>query len=724
MPKDLRQFLSRFETSLLDLARSGHSIQLKKKLDDFESLLQCWLDVTRPDMGTFSGASFFELTPRFRGPLEVDLYDLVQMVAASRDRDSYEHVVNSLTSWLFMARSAERLRLYTELTRIMTFSYRCAAREEDLWEVAGRVHDNRLHSILSPFKSRWTPLDPMTAEQEEATFGAERPYLDAALGLTLDLTATAMEQSREKHAGYFLHRLSEHRQFSNRRWRPGATAPTDEDAGSLHDYALVATGAWALHLLEANHGESAKAARSVLSAVTASLPARHELIALRELYRSHREIDERLGIARWDLRDRGEIRSGVGMASSKEDWMERGFFALLLRSREPHRRAVDEYFTSAPPRYMWDADRLTPLLKQLAQLAWLGVAESERDSVVAATVELVRRRQFAADSAYLRRVASAGLDTEKRNLLIREVLEGREREGRWFRVVRELGGTKGEAAFATPTTLAVEAYIPRQYLALDANNPSGLGGHFGEDAALWEAVRLVQLLSTVVPVRFKVAALAKLSDVIEAAVDDLAGRRVNANMIILPRQERFAGALFRRPLWQLEDRGIETEICYGMWNGIHVLKCPFSDCERIIVGEASRLFGSVDDRAGAPQVLLTDTEAEKLADFRDRVDAADGGKLPSPDELKVLLTLLARPAVGVNDPSGGVGIDITESDGGYALIPGESVYHRPSCPEIEFRDDVQYSLRKSLSDEAVQRQPCSTCHPERWDREGRRGSPE
>lgn len=724
MAKDLRQFLKGFETALFDVARKGWSIHLETKLTEYERLLRCWLEVAPAGTVTPSAFSFFDHTHRFAGPLEIDLCDLVRAAATSHDEDSYEAVIDALARYLLMARDFDQLSLYRELCRVLAFAYLAGARESRLQEMTVRTFDSRLHSILSRCESRRHAYDRLSEETEASIFNDERSYLDCTLALTLQLIATAMEEGIPKSADYFFQRLVEHRRFDRRRRSPGRKARSVEDSDTLHDYAVTIAGAWALHLLEAQYRNASEAAHSVLRATQDQLPGRHELIALWELYHSENGaiavVDQRIGVERWDLRDKVEMRIGVSMVrSGGGGWIRKGFLAAMLHARQPSEWELRDFFSSAPSRHMWDPDRTESTLKELAKIRWVELPAEKGDAEVNATLTLLKGRQSAADAHHILRIAITPLEPKLCRKLQGEVVQAFEQHRYWIHVLHDIG-CDAEARFAVPVPLQLGRYIPRESLIPHNNWASGLGEFVGQEAALWESVMLVGTASSVAQRTIKLRSLANITETIREAKRLLTDRGLSPTLIILPSQARFAGALFRKPLWQIEDRTETPQIGYGAWDSMRVLKCPFTDAETIIVADARRLFGTVGKKPALPQVLIGDTQKETLEEVA-AIARRNMEKLPESNEIRVLVELISKPLYGILDPTAAIAIDITDSDGGYAMEPDQSLYHRSSCRELEFVDEVEYRLLPHLENETEDRKPCDICRPERWDFEGRQG---
>lgn len=729
MPRDLQQFFGRLETSLLTLARHGEAVQLEKKLDDFEKLLTCWLEVAPQASTARPPFSFAQAEARFIGPLQIDLHDLIIEANASNDTETFIAIVNALTTYLFRAKQANQIQLYGEIARILWFAYYRGVRNDAIRSAIGDMFDRRLHSILSDFKARSLYLDDSRDLDKKTVYENERPYLDAALSLTLSLISTAMEEADPKYACYFFERLVEHRKIDRDSWPSDQRAPSVEDQDTLHDYAILTIASWALHLLEERFENSEEAARKVLELTLSHLPTRQEIVALWELYQSgsvfRAEIDERLGTSRWDLRDKGDSRVGVSQArSGGGEWRKHGFYAALLRAETGFEQEVEDFFTDPPSRFMWDASRAQVVLEELSSSIYLGVAQAERDGAISTAVDLLKHRQDAADAAYQQYSETEPLDPKRCEKLRNDVIKSFARHQGWYKAIKTLGGATLPANFKMPPIVEVRQYVPRDYLIPKNSWADGFGGWVGEEAAKWESVRLVGLVEEFAETGQPIRKLAEMPEVIRDAKRELVNRGYEPNLLIIPNEGRFAGAVFRKPLWQVEEQREFGNVGYGVWEGLHVLRFPYIDPVSIIIADARQLFGTVQEGPIGIEVSireLTTDELEKL------VEQSSDQASSEIQRAKVLVTARVRPLLGIakreekSRPDAAIALDVKNSDGAYAMRSDDSKYHRPSCREIESKDDVEYSLVRHLPEETKDRDPCDVCYPERWNAEGRRG---
>lgn len=729
MPRDLQQFFDRFETGLLTLARDGKAVQLKKKLGEFEKLLICWLEVAPPDTAARPPFSFAQADDRFIGPLQIDLHDLIIEADASNDTETFVAIVNALTTYLFRARQANQVQLYGEIARILWFAYYRGVRNGTVRSGVSAIFDQRLYSILSDFNVRCLNLNESSSVDAKTVFENERPFLDAALSLTLCLISTAMEEADPKYACYFFERLVEHRKFDRDSRPSDQRAPSVEDQDTLHDYAILTIASWALHLLEERFQNSEEAARKVLALTLSHLPTRQEIVALWELYQSgsvfRAEIDERLGTSRWDLRDKGDFRVGVSQArSGGGEWRKRGFYAALLRAETGFEQKVEDFFTDPPSRFMWDASKAQAVLEELTSNIYLGVEQAKRDEAISTVVDLLRCRQDAADAAYQQYAETEPLDSKRCDKLRNDVIKSFDEHRRWCKAIKKLGGAALRANFKVPPIVEVRQYVPRDYLIPKNIWANGFGGRVGQDAAKWESVRLVGLVEEFAETGQPIRNLAEMPALIRDAKRELVNRGYEPNLLIIPNEGRFAVAVFRKPLWQVEEHREFGNLGYGVWEGLHVLRFPYIDPESIIIADASQLFGTVAEGPIGVEVSireLTPEELEKLVE-----QSSDQASSESPRAM-VLVTARVRPLLGIAKrekkprPDAAIALDIKNSDGAYAMQPDDSKYHRPSCRELDSKDDVEYSLVRHLPEETKDRDPCDVCHPERWNAEGRRG---
>ncbi|MCZ6543509.1 MAG: hypothetical protein O6768_07570 [Planctomycetota bacterium] len=215
-----------------------------------------------------------------------------------------------------------------------------------------------------------------------------------------------------------------------------------------------------------------------------------------------------------------------------------------------------------------------------------------------------------------------------------------------------------------------------------------------------------------------------MPEVIRDAKRELVNRGYEPNLLIIPNEGRFAGAVFRKPLLQVEEQREFGNVGYGVWEGLHVLRFPYIDPVSIIIADARQLFGIVQEGPIGVEVSIRELTTDELEKLLEQSSDQASSEIQRP---KVLVTARVRPLLGIakreekSMPDAAIALDVKNSDGAYAMRSDDSKYHRPSCREIESKDDVEYSLVRHLPEETKDRDPCDVCHPERWNAEGRRG---
>ncbi len=713
----VQTLFQRLEVALLDHARARNGPRIEQAFDELSDIYDDWYDVATAGAFPESGDAWSD---RFNRAIGIDLYKPLRTVVATGDAEAYAAFVHGVSKCLYRALQAKRLHAYARLGDVLASAYSLGAESEPLAKLAGEVFDAVLHHQLTPFRCRERAFGAKDEVEHAASEEEEAPFLDVALRLNLAVIRAAMERGREKDADNFVHRLVDHDITPPERFRFEPRAPTTKSAGTLHHYALILVVGWAVRLLREHDERSHPACQAAIGRAVAALPGQHELVGIWELYRDglggETDEDRRLGAFAWDLH--GPDNSRVGVARTfvgAGSWIPAGFYLAMLKAPRPSEWELRDYFPKAPSYYQWKPDEVVDLLGDLASLPKAGLDGSARDGAVRSIMWLLGRRRRAADAARLRAVAEADLDEAVCAAAREDAARSFDEHHSWRTLISDMGGAVGAAGTASPIPTRGAVSIQREPLTPNNNWLGGPGGPLGERSAKQADVRLVAAASSVLAPGKVNDATGDLRHLIGNAVRVLKERNFTPNLMILPSQDRFAGALYRQPLFRVEGyRGRGDAYC-GEWEGLHVTRAPFVDATSIIVADARRFFGRVSESAPTPRVSFVDTAPEVLANAIERSQSEEGDDLPPLDDLRVVVRLECPPAIGIQDRAAAIAIDVRSTDLLYAMSPNDDVYHRPSCPEIADAIGLTRAMEMRGVDEKQPRSPCPTCNPDRWD---------
>lgn len=719
---DVRRYLTRFETKLAVLAREGRHVELEARFEDFHKLLDAWLDVAPPGTAPPERIKFLTLVDRFGGPFEIDTYEIVRAAALSADTSTVVVVADQLMRGAFACYRRDQPRLMEEFLNTLGFLYYQCIEREDLANALGHWLDLGLHSLFTAMRSVQSDLD----ERRVASPG-DATALDVVLRFSLALTHAAVRYEKSQHATFFVERIFEHRKHRHRHHR--ANGPVAMGPEVLFDYVAVVLAGWALHILQSNVLKAPDAARTVLSAALAQVPSAPVLLAEWELLRGAEwhdaAIDNRLGISRWDVRDwQREFRSGVvEVRWGGPDWVRLGLRAALLRRHERFSADAGQLFSGQPRRFVWDAAKEREALLSLSADRWVDIPEPERQQRVDSVMQIIEQRARGASAEYLRYVLDSPLSDSRVTKLRDDASKAFASKQSWQGALRQ-AGLSTEQARLCPLRTRWGTWVPREYLLDDNNWASGFGEHLGEAVAAREAMAIIHLIETSAPRVGDLGALAALPEKVREVRRLMTDAGFQPNVIILPREDRFAGALFQKPLWQVEGRHEFGEASIGSWEQLHVLRFPYTNPESILLLDTRRLVGDhkLDSATPVTNVWVEESPsngdvASKKAKARAALNSAD---LPVPESssIQVLAWMEVTPRLGLVDTSAARAIGIRGGDAGFALVEGSNLYHRPTCPDID-SEDVTYVLRVEPEDGKA---PCPTCKPDRRNPDGRLGT--
>lgn len=718
--KDVRRFLKRFETTLTVLAREGRHVELRARFDDFQKLLSAWLDVAPPDAAPPWQMRILTIVDAFGGPFDIDTYGISRAATLSGDSSTVVVVADQLMLGAFQCYRRAQPHFMEEFLKTAVFLYRDCMESEGLASAVGHRLDSHLHTLFMEMSSM-----KLSAQAGEREVPGDSIPLDAVLRFSLGLINATIRFEQPFHAQYFAERIFQHRRFDNR-YR-SASKPLTIGREELFDYVAVVLAGWALHILQVGKFKNPDAARAVLGAALMQVPPAPILVAEWELLRGAEwfdaTIDRRLGISHWDVRDwNREFRPGVTAARLHgPDWVRLGLRVALLRTDKRVAGPVAKLFSGQAQRFVWDAAKEREALQALAADPVVGLPEAARQERVDSVMQIIEQRARGANAEYLRYVLQSTLSAARVEQLRVDAKEAFDKNCSWQGALRQAGLSGGRVRIC-PLSTRWGLWLPREYL-LDENNwASGFGEQLGEHAAAREAMTLIHLIETSARRGPELKALASLPEVLRQAQRTMPDG-FKANVVILPREDRFAGALFRKPLWQIEGRREFGEASLGTWEELHVLRFPYTNPEAILVLDTHRLIAKNEMEGGMPPDRVWIDEDPDHDEVKARRAAAEAAlksadvPIPESKSIQVLAWMEVLPRLGLVDPDAALAIDIRNSDGGYAFVASSNVYHRPSCPEIE-AEDAKYVLRIEPGNGKT---ACTTCQPERWNLEGRLG---
>lgn len=715
--KDLRQFFSQFSNSLQVLARDGRHVELKVKLDALSELLDAWLDVAPSCSERPQRSRLFSQFDRFNGPLDVDTRDLAEQGVLSGDTTTLQVLADGFARFAFRCIHREQFSLAQEyLDSLVFLFYRCRDNDAALDAVG-----TRLDSILNALLTGVTyPDERLSAEPDDKTYTVFR------FALALVNAAIRLRQSRD--AVYFVDRLLKVREYQGKHdGQFEADTQLTLSTNVLLDFVIVLLIGWSLEVIQEAKTGYHPAAQEVLQALMVALPSRELLMAEWEMLHDNDVRDSRiggqLGVSNWDVSDWDrEIRSGIITTGwGGRDWSKTGLRAALLLTTEYSWQDVDALCGGSANRFTWDVNAERDALQKLAEKEVLSIPDVDREARVEQVLTLIAIRSRGGDAQYLRYVLETPLSTVRKRSFEDQAIASWAKHRAWIDAARDLGFAAG---FPKLIPLAVEqgVWVPREYFLQENNWGPGFGDHLGEIVGKRECVNLLGELEQIAPSGENVETLATLPDLIRRAVRAMVDGGYSVNCIVLPREDRFAGALFRKPLWQVEDRRHFGQASIGDWEGLHVLRCPYTDPKGILLIDTTRAFAGTPG-ADRDSVTITIDENPDNLDAKTKLELArsalkdESVDIPKSSDVLVLARMKIEPVFGIVDTEAAIKLSIENSDGGFAMTENSDLYHRPSCPDIAF-DDVNYVLHEP---KRGGRKPCPTCRPEKWNSEGRRG---
>jgi hypothetical protein len=538
-----------------------------------------------------------------------------------------------------------------------------------------------------------------------------------ALRFTLALVHDGIRSGRTRGALNAVGRL-----VGERPGRPqGWPYPLKRDQQSLRGYLAIVLTGWALHVMRSpGVPDAARAtAEDVLRLLLQHVPKDPEvLLAIWELYRSHggvgSDVDRQLGIDRWDPQEWAlEYRVGIPATYWLDtSWGHLGLRAALLRAGEPFTLDVDARFSAPASHRFWEPETERTALQDPDLAKDLNIPAEVIPARVQAAMEIIERRAETARQHHADSIRKAALSEARVAQFRAEALEAFGKSLRWHAALADRGLGPISPAAELPTVTQRATRIPKECLVDCEVCCVGLSGHLGEDGARVSAMQLVHAVEADSTQSASLERLGDFQDRLRAVRSEMVTAGFEPNVLILPDAERFAAALFDKPVWQVEGHGRFNGVVLGIWEGLTVLRCPYIDASSAMVIDTTKLLTKLrdPDEPGVVTISFKEPEDRSLPEA-----TAGAGKEtpPSPLDIRVLVTLEAQPLIGIANPAAARRIDLLQSDGAYQLDEEQKIYHRPDCSEIGGR------LLKPQVWRPDGMKPCPKCHPDRWDFEAR-----
>lgn len=718
---DLQQFLGRYTNNMADLARQRRHVELEELLGVYEELLLAWLEIISPNYTPPNNIGrVFGSLQEFDGPLSIDLYIIIDNAIRSEDATTVLTVIEAITGFAAKCYHAKQIRLLHYYFGRCQYLYSSCDGHPELLDAVG----DRLDSTLSAFLSM-TLSSSLRRRDEEVG----NQTTTVVFAFTLGLIESSIRMGVQKYAKHYCGRLFEDR-YTRHRAYLGHRKPVELANDAILDYSAVVLVGWAIEVFDTadeKHHESARAVLDKAIVHTNQIPC-EILIAEWELFNSEggmeRSIDYELGIRRWDTRDWGkEVRSGIVSTRSVRTggWIKKGFHAALLRSQGRLLGAsLEDVCPDVPKRHLWDPEAERKQLAEVAGSSHLGLTDIEPK--VDQVMGLIESRARTADAVYMRYVLDSPLSPNRRDKFRTELIEGVQSRDDWYCALQP-----NLSAMHTPKAWPCRArgtvWVPREYLLEDNNWASGIGSHLGEQVVKHESFQLFGMLEDHAREVQPIHTLEHLADMVRMQLKQFRSDGYSPGFIILPREDRFVGALFGKPEWEIDGRMSHGESGIGSFDGVDVLRFPYSNPRSVLIIDPSRAIAEtgIDIDAITIEIEETPEDKENRKRFKAARDALNDESLPIPKSSELYVHALATllPHIGLLDEQAVISLSIEGSDGYFILDPDSKIYHRPTCERLNGNaESFKRVLRiehDSTKGPEGQYNPCSHCNPDEWD---------
>lgn len=715
--QSLRDFLGQYGVYLRELVQSRRVPKLEAALQHLKDVAREW---ARADPEAPLGTIPRWETNTFYGPLSVNLTDAILAAIRIEDEDTLDTFVTFLNRLAMLAIQDRLPSLLREIGGLLQFTYYQATVHVSLNAYCTRRFDEAVYYLFLRFKSRQRWHDD--TENEAETFEEERVCLYLALQTILHLIKFAIERNRIKDATQFISRLYNHEEYESPHHAWNDRAPTSENVDTLLDYVRIVLAGWCVTHID-KYPEESDAAKAVLLSIVDNQLSILRLMGVWEFYRPeaihHAPIDYHLGVEHWDLDDPREQQIGIGKARTRDiHWIDCGLHVLLLHAEKSNSQKVSEYFPTHPPRFIWDEKRSRTWLEMLASIEPIAIPEKKRTKQIESTLDPIRRRQHAADLAYIERAITEPIDQVIWEKFISSVGHKWKANRKWFDPLNSLCSSFPEATLIPWHRVCAGPRIWRDFFVPGNNWADDFGAIIGEPLAFCETSSLLRSAQQVCQKDLPILKIAEMDDHLRTAIAKLRKKGYSPNLIFLPSADRFAAALFKAPLWKVSGRHKFGEASWGEWEGMLVLRWPYTNAEFVMVADACRLFGRQEVGPNQLNIVINDfTEQERNELLNKMREKVAKGQSPSNDDVRVMVEAWLIPEYGIADKDAAILLSLNESDGSYAISTKDNFYHRRACEDIHGDDSLTLTLAKRLEGEREDWSPCPRCQPDKMDLE-------
>lgn len=711
--REVANFQNDQQLMTLSSALKNDTLQFNQRLDNYRQLLSVFLNLADELIEPPSRRTFFQiLNNDLTGPLDYDFREIAQAGAESGNPKLVADLADHLSTFAADCLRQGQLNLVDHyLDNIVTLYYRCAHSNEMLNSISKRIDS----SLSYFYMRREHPLENSDTSPE-----IKQLYTDTIIRFTLRLTHAAMRYMRTADVEMFVSRIYGHRNHGYRHVQIDAQNIDNNDE-FIFDITAIALTGWSLQVIQSGVLSDNSSATAALNLAKVQLPNLTVLVAEWEIVRAgkHRGsvIDKRLGIDNWETDHwTRELRPGISHAYSPSDWFGLGGrVGLLLAGRSPWPRPED-LMPTPPDRHLWDLKNETVALQKLLANEHLNIPEAQREERLKQAIDIISDRERFAKCEYLRSILDAKITEEHLQPFRVSTNEAFLERQTWLDAIVKADGNQPSIATSTKK---VRFPIWTSSLLDSDLSQSSFAGHVGEVMANTEAMEVAYALESATATSNVLQSIKDLPSSIRKARKQLQDSGYEPDIVLLPNENRLAQSIFDKPLWEIDGHSdIDRRLQFGNWEGLLILKYPYSNTDCALVMDSAHSLASHTDPTKLPneafRLILDDEDMLKANDAARMAIDDSSLELPKAQTLQTVLEVAVESRFGINDPKASIRIDLLQSDAAFIIV--NSTYHRPDCSIL---DDKGVQATRSLSEPSKEAQACTECHPEQWEHEAR-----
>ncbi len=634
-----------------------------------------------------------------------DYYEMARRIVSSDDQDKIVILMDHAASILLSAARSMHSNSLRIPGEILNYLYWRAVSKPAIADAASE----KLDRVMDP--AGMVVKGFQSYSIGEATSDS-LPLIKRMLAWIIEAIAFAVEANRVQDSMYFYDRLG--MKYDDPWEIVSREKDPQQTIGYLKLYARIIIFGWCVRLIR--QGKNIEAATQTAKRACSGIMHRQPLITVWEGLEQASNGGGLIDPHSWELRS-VKIRTGISFSRDREDWIREGFWAILLgdpsnfqdielvrKRNTPEDIPLDGYLEAQCKSFL-DCEAIREKV--------LAIKTEDVPARIASVKDLFASKRKANRLAELKTVIESDVSDEQVRLLSLEVKKQLAQRRLWPQLLKQLGTKDNDQHNILYPEVKISCHLAKDPLIPGGSSVSNYSGFIADHLARSEAQTICSAIEDTSIECCRLADLRSIEDGIRACISHLEKSGFKADIVIVPHDPQFSASLFKMPLWRIPKTPGIPGFYIGRWGQCEILSYPYSDPKAIVVMDSNAFVAYSSTNLESIDLSIVDKLEKENAMLLKKAEAAkDDAEIPDTTDVQVRAELrLAHIAgIAVKEASVTLVLDLTQV--GYGMIPGDIVYHRPHCVQIEGKN-AQFSLHRALDGEE-ERRPCEVCLPNDW----------